>query len=268
MEYLNFKIVPDETSPDCAEILVLVSLGAKTYDFLLDTGAAKTMVLSDEYTSSFQLSGEHETRGVLGAIYNDLVVIPNLIAGPIVRDRLEAVRIRQAGPHSRNLLAMDILKDYCCHFLFDENKIGFDEGKHAGLFYQLATSTKYHPCVEVSFGVIGANAVWDSGASMTVADINFINNNPQLFKQCGESQGTDPTGTELCSSEFVMAPVEIGGIAFPETRVAGVDLSVISRDQKINAHLILGYNLIDKANWIFDFPSKKFNVTLIVPMLG
>src|SRR6476646_1330040 len=116
-------IEPDEEEPEAAEVCVEVTLGTEKYRFLLDTGAARTSVVLDDYTRSFESLGTSNSSGVFASITDDLVTLPGFSLGPISREDLTVLRVRGDNPGVRNLVGMDVLKDYCCQFLFDEERV-------------------------------------------------------------------------------------------------------------------------------------------------
>jgi hypothetical protein len=60
---------------------------------------------------------------------------------------------------------------------------------------------------------------------------------------------------------FIMAETTIGGHTFPPRRVAGVDLSQVNATIEVPMDLILGYSTMRKANWLFDFPQRKWAIS-------
>ncbi len=116
MNYFDLIIVPDREDSEAAEILVEGKISGREYRFLLDTGAAKTKVISDEYTSSFQSSGTDESSGAFNKCTNDLIKVANVEIGPIWKKEFTIVRAAKNNTDARNLLGMDILRDYCCVF--------------------------------------------------------------------------------------------------------------------------------------------------------
>jgi len=48
---------------------------------------------------------------------------------------------------------------------------------------------------------------------------------------------------------------------FPPHRVAGVDLSHVNSTIEVRMDMILGYGTLRKANWLFDFPRKRWAIT-------
>jgi hypothetical protein len=47
-----------------------------------------------------------------------------------------------------------LLQEYCCHFLFDENRVEVEEESEFGSqFQELTLGRKFHPYVDVQFGM-------------------------------------------------------------------------------------------------------------------
>jgi hypothetical protein len=190
-------------------------------------------------------------------------VIPSIQIGPIFRKGFTIARLKENAPDSRNLLGMDILKDYGCRFYFDDNKVTIecdDENDNRDAYQPLIMDKKFHPYIDIQFGNASVKAVWDTGSSITVVDINFIKKYPEFFEAAGQSEGTDSAGSTHQTPVFIMKNATIGKNRFPSHRVAGVDLTIVNTKAEFPFSLIAGYSTICKANWLFDFPRKKWSI--------
>jgi hypothetical protein len=262
MSGFDLIIKPDEEDVEAAEVLVDGTIGGYNYRFLLDTGAAKTTVIFDEYTSAFDRIEKISSSGVFAGSDQDLIRVPLIELGPISKSGFTLVRMEASDSVRNNLIGMDLLKEYCCHFLFDENRVDVEEELEFGSqFQELTLGSKFHPYVDVQFGMLKTKAVWDTGAGITVTDMNFVKRHPALFQRIGQSHGTDSTGTSLETPMFMMASTIIGNQEFPPHKVAGVDLSHVNSVTEIPIDLILGYNTLCQANWLFDFPRKRWAIS-------
>ncbi|RPJ36462.1 MAG: hypothetical protein EHM21_19160 [Chloroflexi bacterium] len=260
MSGFDLIIQPDVEEPEAAEILVDGAVGGRPYRFLLDTGAARSSILLDDYTAGFDSLGKHSSSGVFAAGSRDLIRVPVIALGPITRRDFTLTRIAEKDSEMRNLIGMDLLKDHCLHFFFDENRVAVDPEVEAGrLFQDLFLDQKFHPYVEVQFGGRKASAVWDTGAGITIVDLGLIEQNPAFFQEAGRSAGTDSTGATNETPMYLMSSAVTGRQAFPAHRVAGVDLSHLNPEAPVD--LILGYNTMRQANWWFDFPGKRWGIT-------
>jgi hypothetical protein len=254
-------IQPDAEEPEAAEVLVDGSVGGRPYRFLLDTGAAKSAILSDDYTATFAAVERHTSSGVFASGSADVILAPDIELGPIARRDFPMTRLADNTPHRRNLIGMDLLKDFRCHFLFDANRVEIDGDTFDASYHDLALDSRFHPYVPLRFGAVAASAVWDTGAGITVADMGFIARHSSLFQAAGQSEGTDSTGTSVATLMFTMTGAVIGDLALPPLRVAGVDLAGVNATIETPMDVIIGYNLMRAANWLMDFPRRRWAIT-------
>jgi hypothetical protein len=255
-------IKPDETDDEAAEILVDGTVDGRPYRFLLDTGAARTHLRHDAYTAVFPRVGVDTSSGVFASGSDDLITVPSVTLGPISRSDFTIVRLAEQGPERRSLIGMDLLKDTCCHFLFDEGRVVVDpDNMDAIPFQDLFLDQRFHPYVDVLLGETTARCVWDTGGGITVADTSFIERLPASFQPIGDTTGTDSKGAEQETPMYRMAATIIGGQLFSPHTVAGVDLARVNATLEVPMDLILGYSTLSKANWLFDFPRRRWAIT-------
>jgi hypothetical protein len=261
MNEFDLIIQQDEEDADTASIFVNGTIGDHTYRFLFDTGAARSSVIFDDYTSAFDCIETNQSSGVFEVSKQELIRVPSIEIGPIRKQNVSLVRVEANHPVKINLLGMDLLKDFCCHFLFTEGRVIVDDPAFDAPTQELLLGKKFHPYVPLQFGEIIATSVWDTGAGITLADINFIRKHPGLFQEIGQSEGTDPTGTTMETPLFLMTSTIIGNYEFSPHKVAGVDLSQMNAGIEIPMDLILGYTTLHQANWLFDFPRKQWAIS-------
>jgi hypothetical protein len=261
MPELRFIVKPDDEDPEAAEVLVDGKIGPRSYRFLLDTGAARTRVELDDYTMRFPSSDLSSSSGVFATSNEDLIQVPSIELGAISRKDFTVAR---AAPGAvRSLIGMDLLKDLCCHFLFDQDRMLFDRnGARAGLeLHELFLDSRHHPYVDVGLGSVTAKAVWDTGAGLTIVDSSLVLRHPGAFREEGGSTGTDSTGAAMSSRTFTMAETSIGGHAFPPHRVAELDLSHVNSNLEVPMDMILGYSTLRLANWLMDFRGRRWGIS-------
>lgn len=264
MNELTLIIKHDEDDVEAAEVFVDGEVGDHEYRFLLDTGAARSSVMFDQHTSQLESVEMTESSGLFAGSSDDLVTVPSIEVGPISKQNFTLVRAAEHFPGARNLIGMDLLKDWCCHFHFDEQRVSVTANNElsAGFaFQELMLDTRFHPYVEVHCGTGNFKAVWDTGAGLTIVDMTVIRNQPSCFHEVGESIGTDSTGAEMRTPMFIVSAISIGNQVFPPHRVAGVDLEYVNSTIEVSMDMILGYSTLSKANWLFDFPHKRWAIT-------
>jgi hypothetical protein len=264
VQEVNLIILPDDEDADAAGVFVDGKLGSRGYRFLLDTGAARSCIEYDAYTSEFPAIGTNTSSGVFARGSDDLVVVPTIRIGPIVRHDFPLTRSPKHGPRRASLIGMDILKDFSFHFLFHEGRalVNLENDARGNYDFQdIVFDTAFHPYVTVEISAIAANAVWDTGAGITVVDLLFVQEHPEVFQEVGRSLGTDSTGAQVQTPIFTVATTTIGKRVFPPHRVAGVDLSQVNAAIEKPMDFILGYSTLSKASWLFDYPRRRWAVT-------
>ncbi len=261
MSEIPLILVPDADEPDGAEIYVDGTIASRPYRFLLDTGAAKTSLLTDDYLAGFAAIDTHHSSGVFAPSREDLITVPSIEVGAISKQNITVVRSSAQSARQISLIGMDVLKDYRLHFRFDQNRVLVDEDVQPDYPLQALTmDQRFHPYVDVQFEGVCGQAVWDTGASITIVDLTFAKDHPALFEEVGQSTGTDSTGVQMQTPLLRVAASRIGDCEFAPFKAAAVDLSAANATIEIPMNLILGYTALRQANWYFDFPRRQWAI--------
>lgn len=262
MKKIDLVIKRDEDDSESAEVQVNGLIDNRIYNFILDTGSAVTCVKMDDYTSSLKSIGKKTSSGVFGETSDELINIAEFKLGTITRNNITIARIENTEEMMiRNLVGMDILRDYSIFFSFEDSMIEINpQDISVQSMHELELSRAYHPYVKADIGGSIANSVWDSGAGITIVDMDFIKRNISFFTEVEESQGTDSTGTKQVTPMYIMNSITIGSCKFPAHKVAGVNLRNINKNSECYIDIILGYSTLSKANWLFDFPQKRWTI--------
>ncbi|MFI5284341.1 MAG: retropepsin-like aspartic protease [Candidatus Dormibacterales bacterium] len=182
MTYLPLEIDTDPMEPEAGEVFVQGSVGDRGYRFLLDTGAAITRLVADDYISSFASVDYARSSGVFAASTDELITVPSIKLGPLSRTCVTVARAPGGGRVTTNLVGMDILKDVRLHFDFRRCRLGIDPPADVALgatFHDMSMDSRFHPYFALELGSAAAAGVWDSGASLTVVDSVFVERHPQ-----------------------------------------------------------------------------------------
>jgi hypothetical protein len=265
MPSLPLVLEPDPDDPDCAVPVVAGTVAGRPYRFVLDTGAARTTMAADSYTSALPAQGRDGSHGAFASTSDPLVTVTDLRAGPIHAGELKVARTGGGRPGAPNLLGMDVLRRYRCHFRFGSGVV--DVGAEAGAEavqraeFDLWTDAACHPYVDVEWPGVIAPACWDSGASITIVHKDFWLAHRGLFEETGTATGTDASGTQLETIVVRMSRAVIGHRQFAAHKAAVVDLTLANASAERPMDLILGYPAWRQADWLFDFPARKWALT-------
>jgi hypothetical protein len=227
-----------------------------------DTGAARTQLEADEYTAALTaVDGDSSCSASGGRSADPVVTITDLAAGPLHADTLAVTRVERSGPEARNLLGMDVLRQYCCHFRLDAGVLELDVPPGCLPERDLLMSSRGHVYVDVKWPGVTGQACWDTGSGATIVNRDFWQEHPGLFEEIGTSVGTDGSGARAETPVLMMAAPVIGQRAFTAHQAVAVDLSRVNSTLEYPMDLILGYPTLRQADWLFDFPAKRWTLT-------
>jgi hypothetical protein len=262
MRQVPLIIEPDPDDPHCATVMVDGTIAGRSYRFILDTGAARTQVAADDYTSALSTVAEHISSGAFGDRTTDpVVMVTDVAVGPLRAATLLVTRAEPGGPQPGNLIGMDLLQRYCCHFRLGAGVLGLDAppGWQAG--HDLLMDSRGHVYVDVHWPGVTGHACWDTGSGPTVVNRGFWLGHPELFQEIGVTTGTDATGAQAETPVLIMAEAIIGQRAFGSHKAVVVDLSPVNSSLEYPMDLILGYPTLRQADWLFDFPARRWVLT-------
>jgi predicted aspartyl protease len=237
-------------------------VAGRPYRFVLDTGAARTQLEADEYTTALAaVTGDISFGAFGGSVADPVVTITDLAIGPLQAATLDVARVPGGGPQPGNLLGMDVLRQYVCHFRLDASVLELEATPAARADQDLLMGPRGHVYVEVHWPGVTGQACWDTGAGATVVNRDFWLGHPELFEEIGTSVGTDSSGARAETPLLRMAGPVIGHRAFTGHSVVAVDLSGVNAEVEYPMDLILGYPTLRQADWLFDFPAKRWTLT-------
>lgn len=191
------------------------------------------------------------------------IIVPQIDLGPISQNDFEiSLMIDDSGSFT-NILGMNLLINHKCSFLIDQSKVIVDLTliEEENIHFNQIKFEHSIPFIEVKFEGAKLNSLWDTGTSMSVVSESIFIKYPNKFRKIDvQSIASDMYGVKKEIPLYYMESIEIGGQLFPEQMVAVMDLSHFNEYMEQPIDLILGYNTICKANWIFDFPNNKWAI--------
>ena len=253
-------IEPDPDDPGCATVMVDATVAGRPYRLVLDTGAARSQLEADDYTSGLTPSGEDSSSGAFGGRVTDTVVtITDLAAGPLRVATLDVTR----GERGVGRPAGDgRTREALLSFPAGRRRLGpGGAAGEPGVEHELLMSRRGHVYVEVHWRGISGHACWDTGSGATLVNRDFWLGHPELFEQIGTSAGTDGNGERAETPLLMMAESAIGQRTFGPHQAVAVDLSRVNSTLEYPMDLILGYPTIRQADWLFDFPARRWTLT-------
>lgn len=101
------------------------------------------------------------------------------------------------------------------------------------------------------------DSLFDTGAAATLLDPKLIEDDPENFEFIQEIEITDGSNKKLKSAIYKMKVLSIQGLDFQDVIVLSYPLDVLQNEMP-TVRVILGYNVIRRHNWWFNFDLKRW----------
>ena len=259
---VRLVVTNDPDDPEAIDVWVDALVGDAPVRFRLDTGAAQCSVPVLESTQKLTVTGVNPGVGLSGiGLGDDEVRVPSLTLGGLAIKDVAATRL-VAGSPLPALLGMTALARFRCEFRFSDHQLELDgrTSPEPVDWFELTSHVRTQPMVPVDFDTVSVLACWDTGAGLSVVDVDFAHAHPQLFEPVRAARGVDSSGVEIPSQLCRMPPFQIGGIAIDSSVCAIVDLGPLNNALEQPIPFVLGMPAIVQADWTFDFPQRRWNV--------
>lgn len=253
----------DDESRQTAEIYVDGRIHNEPCRFLLDTGCAKTTLMRNRFTQELPTIGQQESSGTFGRAVYDLVELASLSIGPILRENWLVKRAPKGGT-DRHLLGMDVMRDYCLHFSFEQGEVSVLPGsdpRNGLVGHELVMERWLIPYITAEVGGLTGRVLWDSGASITLVSSELVRRHPEMFVSLGSEIGTDSTNAQMNTPIFMMDGLTVAHRKFRPLKVAAVEFSKSHPRVEDQLDIVLGYSALRQADWLFDFSNCKWAIT-------
>ena len=256
-----------------ARLFVQAAVNGKPKSFLLDTGAAKSMLMTDDDIKQIPSVGRTSFSGA------DMV--------PRECDWIRVNSFKVAGHNFSNApftrcdpydsipsnLGLEYLKFYILYLDFEKMRFELKGTAPEGVVTSdLKILKSGQIAIPVYFGSDAVDAIFDTGCAMTVVDLEFARSHPSLFAQVTvnrngqdlaiDSPMRDATGRTLIGQVFVASDFKIGNVLFKKQIVTVFPFSKDLRNT-LQASIVLGATTIMNANWMINFKDKKWSASPI-----
>ncbi|MFS0733539.1 aspartyl protease family protein [Microbacterium sp. 1P10UB] len=247
---VDLDLDPDPDVPEALVVSLVAEIDGVRQRLIVDTGGAHSALAEGDLSRMLvpAASGSDPGRGVFGrGDRGDRVEAVEMMIGGVrvARPQFDVERL----PAAPSLLGLDVLGSHRLDFLFSESILEFGGEGRVDERRKLVRSSRRHPYVQVHWGGVVADAIWDSGASISIIDRGFVRRHRGLFRTEGSSHGIDAGGSESAVDMVRMDAVTIGGRTFSPTIAGVADIAGIERPGDPPFDLILGMPVLRQADW-------------------
>ncbi len=232
-----------------------------TAQCLFDSGSDNTSVGFNSFTQNLPSVGKTHFAGAAGKAKEcDVVQIDSLAIGEFQKNAVLASRCADSVP--ADVVGINVLEGESFVFDFSERRIQTEVQIPSQIRAQeLKVLPAGHLVVPIRVAGQMMGAVWDTGASLSAVDQEFVKEFPHAFTFVGEVSGGDVTGIPLRMKMYKTAAIEAAGIRLPESYVLALDFSAFRGTYfGDEVKMILGLNHMQSQKWYFDLPAQLWAI--------
>lgn len=254
------KIVPGDIGS--GKIYVPCKFDGDAQSCILDTGATFSSVAGARFKNYAVIKKMHQEGASRIATPIEDIAVKNLEIGSRVFSNVRVSREPRAEGHE-SVVGADILARGAMSFRFGAKpSLTLGVGAPKGALHGLVVYDDSVFSIPVKIGGSTYKALWDTGAGLTSVDPDFIAAHPKDFVFDRKLDGgKDLAGQPVVMKLYTAKRIAVGGRLFKNVRALAFGFSVVHDRIAKDIHMIIGYNVITKADWFFDPKTGAWAVT-------
>jgi len=249
----EFSFIVNDSPMEMGHLTKWVQFEDQVEMCLLDTGARKTVVKT--LFADRDALGQ-EPSGGIGGIGDmaDLIKMDKIVLDDWVNENL-VIRRTQTIP-TNCIIGNDIFMKR--NFMIDNQRNVFttDFRPISQPFPLLILNEKWFG-FPVKIGERHVHSLFDTGAGATLVDPLLIAEIPENFEFLQNIEITDGASRKLESALYRMKRIDIENQVYQDVVVLAYPLDALQQELP-SVRVILGYNIIRKQNWWFNFDLKQW----------
>lgn len=226
----------------------------------VDTGAAFNAVADLPRFASYPVTGKISFMGASGILRD----ADEITIGALQFDSSTTVNAKVARLDSRegfeSVIGIQTIGAQSFTFQFGVNpSFSFGVTLPAEAFPGVEIYQKGVFSIPVQIGTSQAKGLWDTGAGLTAIDIDYVNAHPTDFTFVMDiPDGSDATGNPVVMKLYRARQLTLGKHVFTDEYILAMGFDVVRERIARDVQLIIGFNLITKADWFFDLQKKRW----------
>lgn len=251
------QIVPGEL--ESGKIYVPCFFDGHTESCFVDSGATLTFIADMDKFSDYPAVGTIQYKSASGIPKeSDLININSLQIDSSTIENVKVVRQPQKG--SENVIGINEFstKPFSFHF-GATSSLTTNTLMPTDLLSELNVYDKGIFSIPALIGDSKEKGLWDTGAGLTCVDIKYVSSHLSDFSFVMDiSNGHDGNGNPMVMKLYKAKKISIGSHDFLNENILAINFDVIREHIAQDVSMIIGFNLITKANWYFDLQKKQW----------
>jgi len=256
-EYLSIS-VEEVVSGEFLPYIKIIMDGVER-KLLLDTGAYKSSVETDEWSKTYspiESDQTHFSHGASGIkVKCDLIEIKKIEIGDVHLANHYIERCK------RNIFGLDLIGDSPFEVDYKNKKLKYLSVLDKAASQKLRRMRSGHLTVKTKLNGREYNTIIDTGATATVVDLSFVQKYPKLFKLVKRDDGIDGhSGESIESYRYQLLELMVGDKTLRDISIIAFDFPDNMKKGLKGSPIMIGNNIIGLAIWQFDLRNMLWNM--------
>ncbi|MDD0852114.1 aspartyl protease family protein [Halobacteriovorax sp. GB3] len=254
---LNIEV--EEVEPGEYLPFLKVVLDGVERKLLLDTGAYKSSIKTDDWSSQYPAIESDQTHFSIGAsgvkVKCDLIEIKNFEIGNTNLNNHRIERCRS------NIFGLDLIGDVPFELDYRNSKLNYVQELDESTSQKLGRMKKGHLTVRTKLNEVEFNTILDTGATATIVDLSYVKKHPELFKILKRDDGTDGhSGESIESYRYELCELIVGDKTLKNISIISFDFPENMKKGFEGSPIMIGNNIIRMAAWQFDLTNMLWRI--------
>lgn len=260
---IHLRLIPPADKAGTGRIMMDCAFDGQASSCRLDTGAGDKVLVPDaSIFSAYKPVDAGDNENDLGIDRPvDVIHIDHLAMGGTDFGRIDAKRSKGTpGAPAGPLVGAQVVARRGFVLRFSEPaSLTVDGPAPQGSTYALLPFDKdKHLLMKASIGGGAMKALFDTGAGITEIDRGYVAAHPKDFSLMGTMRIAGRPDAEV----YEAASLSLGGLRFDKVAVLAADFSFFKKKTgRDDLRLLLGYNVITRADWYFDLARRRWIVS-------
>jgi predicted aspartyl protease len=240
---------------------VSVIFDGKQKKLLLDTGAKKSSIVTDDWSSQYPVienDQNHFSQGASGVkVKCELIEINKLEIGNV------SISDHQIKRCQSDIFGLDLIGDTPFEVDYKKGRLNYLLKIDKSSSHKLGRMKKGHLTVKTKIKDEEYSTILDTGATVTIVDLSYVKKHPSLFKLIKRDDGTDGhSGEEIKSYRYKLSQLFIGDVSLKNISIISFDFPDNMKRGFEGSPIMIGNDILKLATWKFDLKNMLWQMTM------
>lgn len=236
----------------------------KKWSCVLDTGALYHFVNYDQdWSQHLKSSNFKDVVDIHGhKMATTMLHVEDLRVGGVHVGQSQVVMAKSQRPNSLQYLGLNLFDNKFLKLNFKKRSMAVSDQNFQKLKERFYYNNGSYIVLPIKLEALSGSALFDSAATISVIDLDWMVRSKIKSQLVGFANLSGFSGFNKKNPVFNIPRLRVGQEVFKNVHAVGLDLQKLNSKFKNDIQFIIGLNVMELANWSFDFKKDSWQVDL------